>query len=622
MAQQIILRRGTSSEWTAAGTVVLAAAEVGVETDTGKFKIGTGVAQWVNLPYAVTPQVNADWNSDVGISEILNKPDIPANLDDLADVVTENAPIGNYLVKDTEGWVAQALDISLDQSPLLGGNLDIGGHSIISDAGTDITIAPGTGGELISNGTTTLNGQVNVNGTVVNNTGITFKTPFLLLGESTDEGVSSNLILNSRSYSNTLGSNGILINQIQSTSSDCHGLIFSRARGTHATPTTVTQFDRLGKIQFYGFDGTNISVSSSIVSLVDVAPSGGRVRSAILFNTDDGTTNTTRGGFGSDGTFRANTISSFNSGTDLNISANGGLVKIAAGATVGGVAIGTLTFAGSVADDAARALLTPSTGQVYIQLDDLHGYLWDGAAWVDLGLIQGPAGATGATGAAGPAGAAGAEGPAGPEGPQGPAGENCTNGQGVPVGGSTGQVLIKSSEVDYATAWGTASTVAALDDLTDVIISGSPTTGQVLKYNGSNWVNGTDDSSTIFTRQTVSGSTGTLANGARGPINITGYKSYALLKIQTSAAAWVRIYVSEAARAADESRTEGEDPLPGAGIIAEVITTGAETVLITPGTIGFNNESSVTTNIPCRVTNKSGGDANITVTLTAIQLEA
>jgi hypothetical protein len=92
--------------------------------------------------------------------------------------------------------------------------------------------------------------------------------------------------------------------------------------------------------------------------------------------------------------------------------------------------------------------------------------------------------------------------------------------------------------------------------------------------------------------------------------------------VQTSAAAWVRIYISEAARVADASRTEGIDPAPGAGIIAEVITTGAETVLITPGAIGFNNESPVTDNIPVRVTNKSGGAASITVTLTAIQLEA
>jgi ethanolamine utilization protein EutA (predicted chaperonin) len=94
------------------------------------------------------------------------------------------------------------------------------------------------------------------------------------------------------------------------------------------------------------------------------------------------------------------------------------------------------------------------------------------------------------------------------------------------------------------------------------------------------------------------------------------------MKIQTSAAAWVRIYTSEAARIADASRSEGVDPAPGSGVIAEVITTGAETVLISPSTIGFNDESPVTTNIPVRVTNKSGSTAAITVTLTLLQLEA
>jgi hypothetical protein len=164
-----------------------------------------------------------------------------------------------------------------------------------------------------------------------------------------------------------------------------------------------------------------------------------------------------------------------------------------------------------------------------------------------------------------------------------------------------------------------------LDDLGDVVITGSPTTGQVLKFNGTNWVNGTDaisSGSNLTTRATAAGTSSSLTAGQTGPINITGYKSYALFKVQTSAAAWVRIYVSEAARAADASRLEGVDPAPSSGVIAEVITTGAETVLISPSTIGFNNESPVTTNIPVRVTNKSGSPAAITVTLTLLQLEA
>ena len=93
------------------------------------------------------------------------------------------------------------------------------------------------------------------------------------------------------------------------------------------------------------------------------------------------------------------------------------------------------------------------------------------------------------------------------------------------------------------------------------------------------------------------------------------------MKIETDAAAWVRLYVSSNARTADASRTETTDPSPDAGVIAEVITTGAQTVLISPGAFGYSNETPPTTNIPCAVTNKSGSTTAITVTLTAVQLE-
>lgn len=171
---------------------------------------------------------------------------------------------------------------------------------------------------------------------------------------------------------------------------------------------------------------------------------------------------------------------------------------------------------------------------------------------------------------------------------------------------------------------GGATTLSSLED---VVISGSPTNGQVLKFDGVSWVNGTDntgggESGGLAERNTASGITSSLEDGQTGLINITGYKSYALLKIQTSAAAWVRLYTNEAARIADATRNEGADPSLGSGIIAEVITTGAETVIISPSTIGFNDESPATTNIPVRVTNKSGGTAAITVTLTLLQLEA
>lgn len=83
----------------------------------------------------------------------------------------------------------------------------------------------------------------------------------------------------------------------------------------------------------------------------------------------------------------------------------------------------------------------------------------DGADWTSVVGPEGPAGPpgpqgpTGPAGAQGPQGAAGAAGPTGPTGPVGPAGSTGPAGPGVAAGGTTGQVLSKTSGVDYATGW-------------------------------------------------------------------------------------------------------------------------------------------------------------------------
>lgn len=125
----------------------------------------------------------------------------------------------------------------------------------------------------------------------------------------------------------------------------------------------------------------------------------------------------------------------------------------------------------------------------------------------------------------------------------------------------------------------------------------------------------------LQSRDALSGTTTSIADNASAELNITGYKSYSLYKIETSHAAWVRIYTDDAARDQDRTRSENVDPLPGSGVIAEVSTSGAETVLLTPGVIGFNNDSPVGTTIYAEVTNRSGSSAAITVTLTALRLE-
>ena len=128
--------------------------------------------------------------------------------------------------------------------------------------------------------------------------------------------------------------------------------------------------------------------------------------------------------------------------------------------------------------------------------------------------------------------------------------------------------------------------------------------------------------SSLQSRIIKTNTTSSLADGAEADLDITGFKAYALMAITTDAAARVRLYVKAASRTADAARAEGVDPTSDAGLIAEVITTGAETVIISPGAYGFNLESSTTTNIPCRVTNKSGSTDTVQVSLLILQLEA
>ena len=128
-------------------------------------------------------------------------------------------------------------------------------------------------------------------------------------------------------------------------------------------------------------------------------------------------------------------------------------------------------------------------------------------------------------------------------------------------------------------------------------------------------------SNQLGVRTDVSQTTGSIADDAAADIQFAGFKSYTLYKVQTSAAAWVTLYTSPATRTADASRNINTDPANGSGVIAEVITTGAQTQLITPATIGFNDDNPVTTTIYAKAVNKSGSTQNITVTLTILQLE-
>lgn len=130
---------------------------------------------------------------------------------------------------------------------------------------------------------------------------------------------------------------------------------------------------------------------------------------------------------------------------------------------------------------------------------------------------------------------------------------------------------------------------------------------------------GASGGSGLNTRTSTNTLNSGMANGATANFDLSAAKTFVLYSIEVSDAAWVRLYIDTASRTADASRTRGNDPAPDAGVIAEVITTGSETVKFGPAVIGYCSTGNI---VPAAVTNDSGGTANIDVTITHLSLEA
>ena len=123
-------------------------------------------------------------------------------------------------------------------------------------------------------------------------------------------------------------------------------------------------------------------------------------------------------------------------------------------------------------------------------------------------------------------------------------------------------------------------------------------------------------------RGVVSGTTSSLAQNAIGNITITGHKSYVLMNVGLSTAGWFRLYTDSASRTSDASRSVGEDPTPGSGVIAEVVTTGLSTsIKVSPFVPGGNMDSTPSTNMYVAIKNLSSTSQAITANLTILKLE-
>ena len=161
---------------------------------------------------------------------------------------------------------------------------------------------------------------------------------------------------------------------------------------------------------------------------------------------------------------------------------------------------------------------------------------------------------------------------------------------------------------------GSAASIPTVNDIGNASIA-SVADGQTLRYDGSNWIN-----SDVSRRRTIAITQPSATDGTAYNLSLSGApNTYALLKIETSHAAWVTLYTDTSSRTNDSSRNENTDPTPGDGVIAEVITGGSVAQKLTPAPFGYSDTQNNT--IYIKAVNKSGSTVNLQVTVTVVALE-
>lgn len=211
--------------------------------------------------------------------------------------------------------------------------------------------------------------------------------------------------------------------------------------------------------------------------------------------------------------------------------------------------------------------------------------------------------------------------------------------------GTSGQVLTVTGGIP---SWENAAGGAtSINDLTDVDTSTTPpTSGQVLEWSGSNWVPATPtpggvtsiiagsgisvDQATGDVTITVTGGggggsiAGTVLQKSETQTATSGAATFVglgasgiLVDITSSLDAWIVLYPTAADRTADAARAYGTDPAPGSGVLAEFYVTAGGTVLASPGTTYFNNDTPDADALYAAVRNQAGAAVNSQVTIKA-----
>ncbi|MCP4929995.1 MAG: hypothetical protein GY918_13145 [Gammaproteobacteria bacterium] len=167
---------------------------------------------------------------------------------------------------------------------------------------------------------------------------------------------------------------------------------------------------------------------------------------------------------------------------------------------------------------------------------------------------------------------------------------------------------------------------STMAEMADVDVSLAPAPGQALVWNGTDWApadqSGGSGGNTLGAwteRADSTATTGSISNNTPAEIEFTGLgEAGQFVQVAVSQPAWIVFYATDADRIADATRNAATDPLPGSGVLLEVITENpGDVVLVTPGAIYYNNDGTPDDRLYGKVVNQSGSAADISVTVRA-----
>ena len=151
MPTKIQLRRDTAADWTS-NNPTLAAGEFGWESDTNRFKIGTGSAAWNSLEYADTLKTLGDIAVTGSTISAPSNGDLTLTTSGSGKVNISDA----YRLPSSDGSANQVLQTN-GSGVLSFGSVSVGDFSFVgstmsSPSNADITLSPGGTGGVVASG--------------------------------------------------------------------------------------------------------------------------------------------------------------------------------------------------------------------------------------------------------------------------------------------------------------------------------------------------------------------------------------------------------------------------------------------------------------------------------------